>query len=137
MEEKIGDLINRHLTTDDNQARLAATFVGQAHIACTGPEGATCRECTYWGSLNKKGDVVPPKHHPNDMTGDARRLKNSGCHYPICNKPKKRFPPEAGACRFFDRNPEPPVLVKPEPPPKEKKAPKADKPKRKRKVRRG
>ena len=38
----------KRLPFDDG---IAKTFLGQAHIAGTGPDGMTCRECTFWHSL--------------------------------------------------------------------------------------
>lgn len=41
-------LFSEHLTAKEVHQPIAETFLGQAHIAGTGPEGRTCRECRFW-----------------------------------------------------------------------------------------
>lgn len=41
--------ITPHLTAADFDCPISNTFLGQAHIAGTGPQGTTCRECKLWG----------------------------------------------------------------------------------------
>lgn len=41
-------LFSEHLTAKEVHRPIAETFLGQAHIAGTGPEGRTCRECRFW-----------------------------------------------------------------------------------------
>jgi hypothetical protein len=41
-------LFSEHMTAKDVHRPIADTYLGQAHIAGTGPEGRTCRECRFW-----------------------------------------------------------------------------------------
>jgi len=41
-------LFSEHMTAKEVHRPIAETFLGQAHIAGTGPEGRTCRECRFW-----------------------------------------------------------------------------------------
>lgn len=69
--------VNRHLKALPEHAALCATFLGQAHIAGTGPAGKTCRECALWGvkHYNKQGGGLHPKPRPfrGQQQGAARR----------------------------------------------------------------
>lgn len=38
-------LFSEHMTAKEVHLPIAETYLGQAHIAGTGPEGRTCREC--------------------------------------------------------------------------------------------
>lgn len=57
-----------------HEAGLRMTYLGQAHIAGTGPEGKTCRECRFFGVEkveNKHRVLVSPGHyaHSNKTKG--------------------------------------------------------------------
>ena len=41
-------LFSEHMTAKEIHRPIADTYLGQAHIAGTGPEGKTCRECRFW-----------------------------------------------------------------------------------------
>lgn len=41
----------RFLTTSETDHAIRRTFLGQAHIAGTGPAGKTCRECAFFGNM--------------------------------------------------------------------------------------
>lgn len=91
---------------------ISNTFLGQAHIAGTGPKGATCRECKFWHSIRSFKDqatgkrhqvVVPPPHGAKDG-----KIKKAQCRRPIRGKAKKAIPHHASACRLFEANPNPP-----------------------------
>lgn len=41
-------LFSEHMTAREVHKPIADTYLGQAHIAGTGPEGRTCRECRFW-----------------------------------------------------------------------------------------
>ncbi len=101
-----------HLTREPNHDALVATFIGQAHIAGTGPEGATCRECRFWCEPDGEGTigVLWLRYSPRHKT-KAGDLKRHRCRYRIPNKPRRRVPHDAKACRFFDRNPSPPPVT--------------------------
>ena len=40
------------------QEQLYLTYEGQAHFASTGPAGARCRGCTYWGDGQGEPSIV-------------------------------------------------------------------------------
>ena len=113
-------LLTPHLTPGPADELVTKTYLGQAHFAGTGPEGATCRQCIWWKLLRmkkaKKGreDAPPefyePGHHKKD--GELRRKK---CTRPIHGKAKRLVPHHAEACRLFEPNPNPPAIrIEPE-----------------------
>lgn len=73
---KFGD----HLTGASYDSSFRKTFVGMAHIAGTGPDGAMCLGCVFFSSGRKEEGT---------------------CGYKIPNKSKATFPKRASACRFF------------------------------------
>lgn len=117
----VGSLITPHLCQDAQDAKIARTYVGQAHIAGTGPADKTCRECVFFGrGYRKDGTLAPPSHHP--VTGHLQgALKLGRCFKVMPNKAGNAFPHEATACRHFEQNPEPPAAQK-APKPKQEKA---------------
>lgn len=96
---------NLHNTPADGP--LQATHLGQAHIAGTGPAGATCRECVHYGDDQAQW----PDFYEGGKSGGA--LKQGRCLYPITGKAARKFPHTARACRFFERNDSPPPTSKP------------------------
>lgn len=102
-------VLTPHLTREPKHEALARTFIGQAHIAGTGPAGATCRECRYWHDPHKKNtvEIIWLRYAASNKT-KAGELKRHLCRYRIPNKADRRIPHNAQACRFFDRNPKPP-----------------------------
>ena len=79
--------------------QIRTTQPGQAHFANTGPFGATCGECAFYGYfrkfLNDSGDTIKTKYR----NGCAKYLQLTGKHGPC-------FPASAGACRYFERKDE-------------------------------
>jgi hypothetical protein len=68
------------------QEQLFLTYEGQAHFASTGPAGARCRGCTYWG--DGEGQALNrPCRKFSAMTG-------------VTSKP---VPGSALACRHFEK----------------------------------
>ena len=98
-----------HLKMLPEHAAIAGTFLGQAHIAGTGPCGKTCRECAFWGVL-KKGEIYPPSRFAKSNKEFAGLMRKGGCHKPMRNKSKRRFPHDAAACRLFEQNTNPPPV---------------------------
>ena len=106
--------ITRHMTSAEFDDALERTYLGQAHIAGTGPEGKTCRECRWFGLhdimrkvSDKKTGAISWKTYKaplHDAAGALRRLR---CLRPILNKPKRRFPHTAEACRLFEASEHP------------------------------
>jgi hypothetical protein len=93
-----------HASEADN--RLQATHLGQAHIAGTGPAGATCRKCRFF--------AMKRKDWPEFYGGkDKGALKQAKCDYEITGKSSRQFPHSARACSFFERNDNPPPAFKP------------------------
>jgi hypothetical protein len=60
--------INPHLHACDFDAKFRSTYLGQAHLAGTGPAGKTCRECIYWHLWNQ-GRPAPPRSLRQDEQG--------------------------------------------------------------------
>lgn len=106
---------NPRLVRLPEQAAIFSTFIGQAHIAGTGPEGKTCRECALWGVKNSDGPrewIGCPGHFSHKNKRAPGQLKRGGCHYEIRGKAKRRIPHFAPSCRFFQQADHPPVPVK-------------------------
>lgn len=96
MTPSLIDTTSGHLHQTDYDRRLAATYQGQAHIAGTGPEGTTCRECMWFA---RHGD----QYH-------GVTLRDAWCTKPILNKAERLIPPTAASCIFYLENPDPPAL---------------------------
>lgn len=92
----------------DVDERIESTFVGQAHFAGTGPEGATCHQCKFWWNGFECGKW-PPSYHKK--TGELRKAR---CNYPVRGKSPRRIPAVAPACRLFDPVAEAPPLMNPD-----------------------
>ncbi len=98
-----------HMTQAGSQDEaIVKTFLGQAHLAGTGPEGTTCRECIWWKMSEvhrwKRPEADKPgkwqTYTPGSYNKDGS-LRRHSCTRPILNKAKRRFPHTAKACRLF------------------------------------
>lgn len=98
---------NDELHKTDADAPFQATHLGQAHLAGTGPDGATCRECNHFCLT---GEDWPDFFDSGQKKGQLRQAR---CEYPISGKSKRKFPHTARACSFFERNDNPPPTSKP------------------------
>lgn len=122
---------SKGLTSAPYDAAIRATFLGQAHIAGTGPEGKTCRECIFWHAWTrvKVGNEyetrpAPPSYFSFRHVDHPGELKRARCNFPIINKAKRSIPHHASACSKFDPA-EAPLPAKLDPPPaKPKREPK-------------
>lgn len=90
-----------HLTAAPFDEAFKGTYLGQAHIAGSGPPGRTCRECRFFHLL-KDGAPVSPGFYSKANRDTAGQLKPAKCNYPIPHKAPRRFPHHAKACRFFE-----------------------------------
>lgn len=54
----MGEFLNfsEHLTPAQFDSPIRSTYLGQAHIAGTGPSGTTCRECVFWRRVSTRKD---------------------------------------------------------------------------------
>lgn len=102
-----------HLHEAGFEAKIAATFIGQAHFAGSGPARRTCRECRFWFIMRRPSpDADMRPSSPGYYGKKAQRpgeLKRAKCNYAIAHKSSRRVPPEAMACRFFDPATNPPA----------------------------
>lgn len=94
---------SQHLTANEVHAPIAGTFVGQAHIAGTGPADKTCRECVFWQNAGKPHRYFTDRHSEAPL-----ELHPAECTRPILNKASAKFPHHAPACRLFVENDNPP-----------------------------
>ena len=111
--------ITPHMTPAEFDGALQKTYLGQAHIAGTGPEGKTCRECRWffipdverWVIVKKTGvgAYKTDKASTHDKEGMHRKMR---CNRPILNKAKRRFTPFAQACRLFEQAEAPHPAIK-------------------------
>jgi len=112
-------LFSDHLTAADFDHPIRETFLGQAHIAGTGPDGKTCRECAHWHQWKfskAKNDYVPC---PPGFYGKRHKItplepKKAYCNRPILNKAKRLIPHAAKSCRLFEQAEQPLPARKPE-----------------------
>lgn len=115
------------LTSAPHDAAIRATFLGQAHIAGTGPAGKTCRECIFWHAWTRvkvgqsyESQPAPPSHFSFKHDKHPGELKRARCNFPIANKAKRAIPHHANACRKFEASDAPPPAKLDPPPPKPK-----------------
>ena len=113
-------LFSAHITSGDVHQPIAETYLGQAHIAGTGPSGKTCRECRFWAikKYRKISDgeyeeylsasgYFGKKHVANPL-----EIKKGKCNRPILNKANRLIPHKAKACRLFEQDDNPPPQFK-------------------------
>ncbi len=101
-----------HLTKVPVQEAVLNTYLGMAHIAGTGPEGTTCRQCIFYCSRN--GTHHWYSHKRKD--GRAGLLKAHYCNRPIVGKAERMFPSGAASCRLSEPSERPAIIGKPAPP---------------------
>lgn len=100
-------LFGEHLTPAPYDGAIRDTYLGQAHIAGTGPEGKTCRECKFWHQWKyskEHKDRVPctPGFFGKKHAKTPLEPKMAYCNRPILNKAKRLIPHSARACRLFE-----------------------------------
>lgn len=100
------------LKTLPHEGGIRETYLGQALIAGTGPEGKTCRECVFWGVQRKGGLIQPPGHYAASNKKMAGQLKKGRCHKLMHRKPNRLFTPHAKSCRLFEQAHDVPPLEK-------------------------
>ena len=112
-------VFSEYLTTAPMDGRIRETYLGQAHIAGTGPEGRTCRECIYWRVFGKRrhGDsyveyVKEPAYFGKKHAKTPNELKKQRCTRPILNKANRLIPHHASSCRLFEAMDNPPPAIK-------------------------
>lgn len=80
------------------------TFPGQAHLAGSGPEGKTCRECRLFSNEGRYS-ANSAKHPPNSLKpGHCRK------YTVLMKRQGAKFPHSARACRHFEQNETPPAI---------------------------
>jgi len=69
----MGDFIQitEHLHACDFDERFRNTYLGQAHLAGTGPTNKTCRECRFWHVMEQYR-AAPPRVLRQDEQGSPR-----------------------------------------------------------------
>lgn len=115
-------LFSEHMTAKDVHQPIADTFLGQAHIAGTGTEGRTCRECRFWHGWKLRkllgGGVerVPadPGYFGKKHALTPLGLKKAKCNRPILNKANRQIPHHAKACRLFEATEHPLPVRRPD-----------------------
>lgn len=103
-------LFSEHLTEAKCDSPIRDTFLGQAHIAGTGPKGRTCRECIWWRLIGKRrqagGGIVEfvkaPAYFGKRHKDAPGELKKQRCTRPILNKANRLIPHHAKSCRLFE-----------------------------------
>lgn len=108
------------MTQFESHKPIMQTYLGQAHIAGTGPQGKTCRECVFWHieKYKKVADgeyeriAAEPGYFGKGHKKNPSELKKAKCHRPILNKANRLIPHHALACRLFEENETPPPATK-------------------------
>jgi len=75
------------------EQQIRRTYDGMAHWAGSGPEGATCGDCVFWGytkETNNFGYSISP-----------RRVHKCRRFLELTKKHGASIPASAGACRHF------------------------------------
>ncbi len=100
--------VSPKLKDDGTHAAIAATHIGQAHIAGTGPIGATCEQCTFWHAWKRtkvdgESQLIAVEPGTFSLRHKSRpgERKDAPCNKPIINKARRTIPANAIACRFF------------------------------------
>jgi hypothetical protein len=88
------NLTRGYSKTLDQQIR--ATHQGQAYFANTGPFGATCHECIFWGYFQQHRDKAGNSTRTTFRKSCAKYHVLTGRHGAI-------VPANASACRYFER----------------------------------
>ncbi len=110
--------LTQHMTRIGYEEAIERTYLGQAHIAGTGPEGTTCRHCAFWKMRSYAKQVYDPDTgawlrerlvQPKSRDKDGL-LRRHPCTRPIAGKARRRIPHDALSCRLFEENPEPPAI---------------------------
>ena len=109
---RIEELFTPHLTMPETLEPILRTHLGQAHIAGTGPEGKTCRECSHWFNRDGNGRLCAAKYQ-GDGSGTLH-LQGARCNRPILNKADRLVPHNADACRLFEQEESPPPASRPD-----------------------
>ena len=92
---------SQNLTGDAEHDRLRRTHLGQAHIAGTGPDGRTCRDCRFWHLWKREWRNGESERIPVTPSGGT----DAPCNKPIAGKSGAKVPGSALACRFFEDRP--------------------------------
>lgn len=97
--------ISPHMTAADFDCPIRNTYLGQAHIAGTGPEGTTCRQCKHWGKTKfikyEHGNYVEKFAPPNGMAKSTSCFRASR-KTPTASSPsstKQNEPSRIARCR--------------------------------------
>ncbi|UWF67345.1 hypothetical protein [Brucella sp. 1315] len=73
--------ISPHMTAADFDCQVRNTYLGQAHIAGTGPDGTTCRQCRHWGKTkfvkDEHGNYVEKFTPPSGMAKSTSSFQAS------------------------------------------------------------
>ncbi len=76
----------------------------------------TCRECAFWGVMCKKDDgekvIISPGHYAASNKARGGQLHKGGCYRYRNRKSNRKFPGDAQACRLFEKNENPPPVVR-------------------------
>ena len=94
------------LKPDAAHLRIMETYKGQAHIAGTGPEGTTCRECAHWGT-DRPQRYRHFGHRKNCLT--PGELKEGQCHRGKAGQIYQLLPHDAKSCLWFEPAKNPPA----------------------------
>lgn len=107
-------VLSTHMTMKEHLDPILRTKPGQAHIAGTGPDGATCRECAKWHNRSEgDADEVDDYRYRGEGKG-ILYLQPAKCNHRIMGKADKRVPHDAGACRLFVASENPPPTQRPD-----------------------
>ena len=84
--------------TPELAAQIARTYPGMAHFADTGPFGATCGECTFYGCWKQRRNTAGEIVSTTKVEGACAKF------HALTGKLGAAVPPGASACRHFERS---------------------------------
>jgi hypothetical protein len=76
---------------------IALTVPGMAHFAATGPLGATCQECVFWGYWRQR------RNTSGDIVGTLRRPGCCKKYHELTRQHGPQVPARTEACRHFQQ----------------------------------
>lgn len=90
--------IETDIPNPDITVAAAHSFSGMAHFATTGPNGATCRKCTWWEHNVSDDRSKAGGHHRPPKRASCAKFRQ------LTGRKGQKVPSDAAACRYFERH---------------------------------
>lgn len=96
--------IQEHLTPAPADALARASHPGMAYFANTGPAGATCRECIFWGAVFNPSRQYDYTSKTGIKGGEIKPHACERYRQLMNGQIGPRVPQDARACKYFEAN---------------------------------